>query len=63
MEYRNIVTVSNNFVLKSLPGLVSMAVQTVCALQIFSWSVLASPFRNKTCVYFWEAVVPGITMT
>lgn len=62
MEYQNTVTVSNNFVLKSFPGLVSVAVHTVCALQIFSRSALARPFMHKTCVYFWETVIPGITM-
>lgn len=62
MEYQNTVTVSNNFVLKSLPGLAPMAVYTVCAWQNFSWSVQARPFRHKTCIYFWEVVIPGITM-
>lgn len=62
MESLNTVTASNNFLPKSLPGPVSLAVHTVCALQIFFWSTLARSFRDKTCVFFWEAVIPGITL-
>jgi len=63
MEYLNTVTVSDNFVPKSLPGPVSLAVHTVCALQIFFWNALARSFRIKNCVFFWEAVIPEITLT